>query len=51
MPYVFSALAGRSLALAFILELSIPLEPFAAGLGNHKIVTTLCPGGRSTCSG
>jgi threonine dehydrogenase-like Zn-dependent dehydrogenase len=46
MPYVFSALAGRSLALAFILELSIPFEPFAAGLGNHKIVTTLCPGGK-----
>ena len=43
---MFSALPGRSLALAFILELSIPLEPFAAGLGNHKIVTTLCPGGK-----
>src|SRR6202142_2572540 len=27
-------------------KLSIPLEPFAAGLGNHKIVTTLCPGGK-----
>lgn len=23
----------------------MPLEPFAAGLGDHKIVTTLCPGG------
>jgi alcohol dehydrogenase len=27
-------------------KISIPLEPFAAGLGNHKIVTTLCPGGK-----
>jgi alcohol dehydrogenase len=27
-------------------KLSIPLEPFAAGLGNYKIVTTLCPGGK-----
>lgn len=27
-------------------KLSIPLEPFAAGLGDHKIVTTLCPGGK-----
>lgn len=27
-------------------KLSIPLESFAAGLGNHKIVTTLCPGGK-----
>ena len=27
-------------------KLSIPLEPFAAGLGNHRIVTTLCPGGK-----
>ena len=25
-------------------KLSIPHEPFAAGLGNHKIITTLCPG-------
>lgn len=22
------------------------LEPFAAGLGDHRIVTTLCPGGK-----
>lgn len=22
------------------------MEPFAAGLGDHKIVTTLCPGGK-----
>jgi alcohol dehydrogenase len=26
-------------------KLSVPLEAFAAGLGDHKIVTTLCPGG------
>src|SRR6202790_172798 len=27
-------------------KLSVPLEPFAAGLGDHKIVATLCPGGK-----
>ena len=27
-------------------KLSVPLEPFAAGLGDHRIVTTLCPGGK-----
>jgi len=27
-------------------RLTIPLDPFAAGLGDHKIVTTLCPGGK-----
>jgi len=27
-------------------KLSVPLEPFAAGPGDHKIVTTLCPGGK-----
>jgi alcohol dehydrogenase len=27
-------------------KLSVPLEPFAVGLGDHKIVTTLCPGGK-----
>jgi alcohol dehydrogenase len=27
-------------------KLSIPVEPFAAGLPNQKIVTTLCPGGK-----
>ncbi|HET6306814.1 MAG TPA: NAD(P)-dependent alcohol dehydrogenase [Rhodopila sp.] len=27
-------------------DLHIPLGPFAAGLGNHSIVTTLCPGGK-----
>jgi alcohol dehydrogenase len=28
-------------------DLRIPVEPFAAGLGDHRIVTTLCPGGKS----
>jgi alcohol dehydrogenase len=27
-------------------KLSVAVEPFAAGLGDHKIVTTLCPGGK-----
>jgi threonine dehydrogenase-like Zn-dependent dehydrogenase len=27
-------------------DLKIPLAGFAAGLGDHKIVTTLCPGGK-----
>lgn len=27
-------------------DLRIPLGPFAAGLGDHTIVTTLCPGGK-----
>jgi 2-desacetyl-2-hydroxyethyl bacteriochlorophyllide A dehydrogenase len=27
-------------------KLSIPLQPFLAGLGDHTIVTTLCPGGK-----
>src|SRR5690606_8670090 len=27
-------------------DLSIPLGPFAAGLGDHRIHTTLCPGGK-----
>ena len=27
-------------------HLSLPLDAFAAGLGNHTIVTTLCPGGK-----
>jgi threonine dehydrogenase-like Zn-dependent dehydrogenase len=26
--------------------LTIPLGPFAAGLGDHRIITTLCPGGK-----
>jgi threonine dehydrogenase-like Zn-dependent dehydrogenase len=27
-------------------DLKIPLAAFAAGLGDHTIVTTLCPGGK-----
>ena len=27
-------------------KLSLPIDAFAAGLGDHKIVTTLCPGGK-----
>ncbi len=27
-------------------DLTIPLGPFAAGLGDHTIVTSLCPGGK-----
>jgi threonine dehydrogenase-like Zn-dependent dehydrogenase len=27
-------------------KLSMPLEAIAAGLGDHKIITTLCPGGK-----
>ncbi len=27
-------------------KLALPLDAFAAGLGDHKIVTTLCPGGK-----
>lgn len=27
-------------------KLTIPLDAFAAGIGDHKIVTTLCPGGK-----
>lgn len=27
-------------------DLHIPLDAFAAGLGDHKIITTLCPGGK-----
>ena len=27
-------------------KLSVPLEPIDAGLSEHKIVTTLCPGGK-----
>ncbi|MFL6253825.1 MAG: zinc-binding dehydrogenase [Pyrinomonadaceae bacterium] len=27
-------------------KLQIPFEAFAAGLGDHRIVTTLCPGGK-----
>lgn len=27
-------------------DLTIPLQPFVSGLGDHKIVTSLCPGGK-----
>ena len=27
-------------------DLKIPLDAFAAGLGDHKIITSLCPGGK-----
>jgi len=27
-------------------KLSVPVDAFAAGLGDHRIVTTLCPGGK-----
>ena len=27
-------------------KLQMPFEAFAAGLGDHRIVTTLCPGGK-----
>jgi threonine dehydrogenase-like Zn-dependent dehydrogenase len=27
-------------------DLRIPIDAFAAGLGDHRIVTTLCPGGK-----
>lgn len=27
-------------------DVNVPLGPFDAGLGDHKIVTTLCPGGK-----
>ena len=27
-------------------HLSVPLDAFAAGLGDHTVVTTLCPGGK-----
>jgi threonine dehydrogenase-like Zn-dependent dehydrogenase len=32
-------------------KLQMPYDAFAAGLGDHKIVTTLCPGARSGCGG
>ena len=27
-------------------KLEVPYDAFAAGLGDHRIVTTLCPGGK-----
>jgi threonine dehydrogenase-like Zn-dependent dehydrogenase len=32
-------------------KLSVPLEPFAAGLGDHKIITTRAREERSACVG
>jgi threonine dehydrogenase-like Zn-dependent dehydrogenase len=31
-------------------KLTLPLEPLAAGLGDHTLVTTLCPGGKERMS-
>ncbi|WP_199256758.1 zinc-binding dehydrogenase [Alteribacillus sp. YIM 98480] len=31
-------------------HIQIPIEHFASGMGDHKIVTTLCPGGRERMS-
>ena len=31
-------------------KLEVPYEAFAAGLGDHRIVTTLCPGGKERMS-
>jgi alcohol dehydrogenase len=43
-----SLLAGGTLSSLGVYsgKLSVSLEPFAAGLGDHKIITTLCPGGK-----
>jgi threonine dehydrogenase-like Zn-dependent dehydrogenase len=27
-------------------DLTIPLDAFAAGIGDHRVITTLCPGGK-----
>jgi threonine dehydrogenase-like Zn-dependent dehydrogenase len=32
-------------------KLQLPYDAFAAGLGDHRIVTTLCPAARSACAG
>ena len=32
-------------------ELRIPLDASSAGLGNHRIVTSLCPGGKKRIGG
>jgi alcohol dehydrogenase len=37
---MLSSLGGNSS------DLTIPLGPFLAGLGDHTLVTTLCPGGK-----
>lgn len=31
-------------------HIAIPIEDFAGGMGDHKIITTLCPGGRERMS-
>jgi threonine dehydrogenase-like Zn-dependent dehydrogenase len=31
-------------------KLALPVDAFAAGLGDHHIVTTLCPGGKERMS-
>jgi threonine dehydrogenase-like Zn-dependent dehydrogenase len=31
-------------------KLTVPLDAFAAGIGDHRIVTTLCPPARSGCA-
>ena len=36
---------------AYSSDLGIPLGAFAAGLGDHRIVTTLRPGGKDACGG
>jgi len=40
--------AGRTLSSLGVYsgKLAVPLEAFAAGLGDHRIITTLCPGGK-----
>ena len=51
-PYAASARAARSPALGvYSGKLQVPYDAFAAGLGDHTIVTTLCPGGRNGCAG
>src|SRR5690606_29768301 len=31
-------------------DLTIPVDAFAAGLGDHRINTALCPGARNVCA-
>jgi len=35
----------------YFTDLKIPLGAIVAGLGDHRIITTLCPGARSACGG
>lgn len=30
-------------------HIQIPIEHFAGGMGDHRIITTLCPGGANVC--